>query len=113
MAVAVGETCPDKPRAIQDARQCTEVYSWRVSSGLKTTLDREARRRKISVAAALDAAAREWLQKSGAEDEGDEEQRRLHCAASKWLGTLASGNARRSETASQTVRDRLRRRYAR
>ncbi|HWD98530.1 MAG TPA: hypothetical protein VG345_05825 [Bryobacteraceae bacterium] len=36
----------------------TEVYSWRVSSDIKTALDREARRRKISVSAALDLAAR-------------------------------------------------------
>jgi hypothetical protein len=91
----------------------TEVYSWRVSSDVKTSLEREARRRKISMSAALDAAAREWLQKSSMTSEGDEEQRRLQEAASKWLGTLASGNARRSQTASQSVRDRLRQRYGR
>ncbi|MEO8662521.1 MAG: hypothetical protein ABI693_28935 [Bryobacteraceae bacterium] len=91
----------------------TEVYSWRVSAEVKTGLEREARRRKISVAAALDAAAREWLQKSGMANDGEEEQRRLQKAASKWVGTLASGNARRSETASEAVRDRLRRRYGR
>ena len=88
----------------------TEVYSWRVSSEVKASLEREARRRKISVAAALDAAAREWLQKSGAAHEGDEEQRRLQKAASQWLGTLAGGNTFRSEAVSQAVRDRLRRR---
>lgn len=91
----------------------TEVYSWRVSSEIKTSLEREARRRKISMSAALDAAAGEWLQKSAAESGGDEEQRRLQKTASKWLGSLASGNAKRSETASRCVRDRLRRRYGR
>ncbi len=91
----------------------TEVYSWRVSSDVKMSLEREARRRNISMSAALDAAAREWLQKNGVTNEGDEEQRRLQKAASKWLGTLAGGNARRSETASQAVRDRLRRHYGR
>lgn len=91
----------------------TEVYSWRVSSDLKTSLEREARRRNISMSAALDAATREWLQERGTANEGDEEQRRLQKAASKWLGTLSSGNAQRSETASQTVRDHLRRRYGR
>jgi len=91
----------------------TEVYSWRVSSDVKASLEREARRRKISMSAALDAAAREWLQKSAAANEGDGEQRRLQKAASKWLGALASGNAQRSETASQDVRDRLRRHYGR
>ncbi len=91
----------------------TEVYSWRVSSDVKTSLEREARRRKISVSAALDLAAREWLHKSGTESEGDEEQRRLRKAASKWLGALAGGDAHRSENARQTVRQRLRRRYGR
>ena len=91
----------------------TEVYSWRVSSDVKTSLEREARRRRMSMSAALDAAAREWLQKSGMTSEGDEEQHRLHKAASKWLGTFASGNAQRSEAASQAVRDRLRRKYGR
>jgi hypothetical protein len=91
----------------------TEVYSWRVSSDIKTSLEREARRRKMSMAAVLDTAAREWLQKSSAGNPEDQEQRRLQKAASKLLGALASGNSRRSETASQTVRDRLRRRYGR
>ena len=59
----------------------TEVYSWRVSPEVKTGLEREARRRKISVSAVLDLAAREWLLKSGTEHEGDEEQRMLHEAA--------------------------------
>jgi hypothetical protein len=39
----------------------TEVYSWRVSPDIKTGLEREARRRKMSVSAVLDLAAREWL----------------------------------------------------
>ena len=91
----------------------TEVYSWRVSSDIKTSLEREARRRKISMSAALDAAAREWLQKSGMANEGDEGQLRLHKAASRFLGALAGEDGRRSETVSQSVRQRLRRRYGR
>ena len=91
----------------------TEVYSWRVSSDIKTGLEREARRRKISMSAALDLAAREWLRNSGVENEGDEGQRQLHKAASRWLGALASGNTRRSETAAQSARRRLRQRYGR
>ena len=91
----------------------TEVYSWRVSSDVKTGLEREARRRKISMSAALDLAAREWLQKSGIANEGDEGQHRLQKAASKLLGALASGDAQRSERASRAVRQRLRQRYGR
>jgi hypothetical protein len=91
----------------------SEVYSWRVSTDLKTGLEREARRRKTSVSAVLDLAARDWLNQSGSEIEGDEEQARLHQAASKCFGALASGNAHRSENARQAVRERLRRHYGR
>jgi hypothetical protein len=92
----------------------TEVYSWRVSPDIKTSLEREARRRKISVSAALDLAARDWLHKTSMATEGDEEEQyRLKKAASRWLGALASGDAQRSEKVSRTVRQRLRRGYGR
>ena len=91
----------------------SEVYSWRVSTDLKTGLEREARRRKVSLSAVLDLAAREWLDKGGAETEGKEQQLRLQKAASKCLGVLASGNAHRSENARRDVRERLRRRHDR
>jgi len=91
----------------------TEVYSWRVSSEVKTGLEREARRRKISMSAALDLAAREWLNKGGTATEDDREQLRLRKAASKFLGALSGGDPNRSENASEAVRERLRRRYAR
>ena len=91
----------------------SEVSRWRVSTDLKTGLEREARRRKVSLSAVLDLAARDWLNKGGAETEGDEEQLRLQKAASKCLGSLASGDAHRSENARQAVRRRLRRHYDR
>jgi hypothetical protein len=91
----------------------SEVYSWRVSTDLKTGLEREAHRRRISLSAVLDLAARDWLSKGGAETEGDEEQLSLREAASKCFGALASGNAHRSENVRQAVRQRLRRRYDR
>jgi len=58
--------------------------SWRVSPDLKTGLEREARRRKISLPAVLELAAQEWL---------------------------VSGAARRSESVRQAVRQRLRRHH--
>lgn len=91
----------------------SEVYSWRVSTDLKTGLEREARRRKVSLSRVLDLAAREWLDKGGPDAEGEEQQRRLKKAAAKCLGVLASGNAHRSENARQDVRERLRRRHDR
>ena len=91
----------------------TEVYSWRVSSDLKTGLEREARRRKISVSAVLSIAARDLLEKGGLERESEDEQRRLRAVASKWIGALASGSPRRAENTSKIVRQRLRRHYGR
>ena len=91
----------------------TEVYSWRVSTDLKTGLEREARRRHVSFAAILEMAAQEWLTKNSAGDNDEERQRMLHQAASECLGVLASGNSQRSETVRQSVRQRLRRKYGR
>jgi hypothetical protein len=91
----------------------TEVYSWRVSPDVKTSLEREARRRKVSLSAVLDMAAQEWLKNSVSEGDDDEKQGRLQEAASECFGSIAGGDRRRSETASQTVRQRLRRHYGR
>lgn len=91
----------------------TEVYSWRVSSDVKTSLELAARRRKVSLAAVLDLAVQEWLKNSGSEGDDEERQRRLQKAASGCLGSLASGDTRRSENAGEMVRQRLRRHYGR
>jgi hypothetical protein len=89
----------------------TEVYSWRVSTDLKTGLEREARRRHISVSALLDLAAREWLNKSVVETDAEEEQKRLQEAALRCFGAFEGGDAGRSEKARHAVPQRLRRRY--
>jgi hypothetical protein len=90
----------------------TEVYSWRVSPELKTGLEREARRRKISLSATLDLAAEEFLRKNGASDDSAE-QKRLHQAASKAIGTIAGDNPLRAENAREIVRTLIRRRHGR
>jgi hypothetical protein len=89
-----------------------EVYSWRVSTDLKTSLEHEARRRKTSLSAVLDLAAREWLDKAGA-GSSEEEQQRLHEAALSSLGAFAGGNRRRSETVRLAVRQLLRKSHER
>ena len=91
----------------------SEVYSWRVSTEVKTSLERAARNRKVSLSSVLDTAAREWLAKAAAEGDDDELQRTLHTNAAESLGVLASGNARGSETVREAVRSRLRQRYGR
>ncbi len=90
----------------------TEVYSWRVSTELKTGLEREARRRKISLSAALDLAAQEWLQKNGKQDDDAAEQRRIHAAALKAIGAI-EGHPGDAENAREIVRQRIRQRHGR
>jgi hypothetical protein len=94
--------------------QCvkTEVYSWRVSTELKTVLEREARRRKISLAKALDLAAEEWLKKGDTGKDDAVEQRRLHAAAAKTFGTI-EGHPDDAENAREIVRQRIRQRHGR
>lgn len=91
----------------------TEVYSWRVSADLKSSLEREARRRKISLSAALDLAAQEWLKTRQPGEDESERQRRLQEAATQCFGAFCGGSPRRAETAREAVRERLRRKHAR
>ena len=90
----------------------TEVYSWRVSTDIKTGLEREARRRKLSLAAVLDLAADEWLKKRlpGPTTKGATP---ASAAAMKCFGSVAGGDPLRSENAARAVRERLRRQYGR
>ena len=91
----------------------TEVYSWRVSRDLKSDLERQARIRKTSLAAVLNLAARDWLKQSAVTIGEDDEQRRLHEAAMKCVGTIAGGSPRRAETARETLRERIKLRHGR
>jgi hypothetical protein len=92
----------------------TEVYSWRVSPQTKGELERAARRAKLSVGSLLDSVVEQWMQAERNAHSADEnEQRRLHAAASRTIGVLNGGNPRRAEQARQTIRTRLADRHAR
>lgn len=87
----------------------SEVYSWRLAADLKSDLEREARRRKMPMSAALDLAARDWLSKAREQGQGDEEeQRRLHRTAASLLGAFAGTDPGRSEDVRSLVRRGLR-----
>jgi hypothetical protein len=91
----------------------TEVYSWRVSTELKSGLERAARSRKISVSKALDLAVEEWL-KNGAKDLDDAlEQKRLHAATDRFAGSISGDDLPVSTNVRQAVRESLRRRHGR
>jgi hypothetical protein len=91
----------------------TEVYSWRLSRGLKSEIERAARLKKLSVSAVLDSAIREWLAKNARDVAGDEEQQRLHAVIEPFIGAIRGSNPRRAEDAGLLIKKSLRRRYAR
>jgi uncharacterized membrane protein YccC len=91
----------------------TEVYSWRVSTEIKAGLQREARRRKMSLAAVLDLAAREWLKENSDRESDSQEQARLLKVAMKYVGTIQGNDPHRAENARDEIRRRLRKRHGR
>ena len=90
----------------------TEVYRWRISSELKSQLEREARLRNKPLSALLDLAVRDWLKRNAASAAGDEEQRRLHEAVLGCAGAFAGRNPRRAENARPAIRARIGRRHS-
>lgn len=87
----------------------TDVYSWRVDPATKAALEEAARERRASVAAVLDEIVGEWLSRRE-NGTGAEEQRRLHEAASRYVGAITGGEPQRADSARERVRERLRRR---
>jgi hypothetical protein len=85
----------------------SEVYSWRVSPAVKSELEEAARRAKEPVSKLLDRIVTEWLRQFD-ESADDEEQRRLHAAALKAIGTIRSGDPARASEVRARVRQRLR-----
>lgn len=82
-------------------------------SDLKSELEREARLRKASIAALMDSAVRNWLRRTNVGPAEADEQRRLHRAAAASIGVLAGHDPMRAETARESTRQRLGRRYVR
>jgi len=74
-------------------------------------LEHEARRRKTSVSAVLDLAAREWL-KQHADHEDEKEQRRILERAMKCVGTIEiEGGPFTNDKVRRIIREKLQRRY--
>ena len=90
----------------------SEVYSWRLSPETKEALEDRARTEGISMANLVDRIVGNWLEQQAADEEAVE-QRRLHAAASKTIGTIRGGDPTRAERASELVRARLREKYGR
>jgi hypothetical protein len=91
----------------------TIVYSWRLTPGRKARLERIARRRKLKIAQVLDIAVDDWLARQADEIADDEEQKRLHAIAQRFIGVIKGNDPHRSANVSKLVRESLRRKYAR
>ncbi len=91
----------------------TEVYSWRLSSDLKSDLERAARHRRVTLSSILEEAARKWLIESAASLSGDETQKKLHAAAEPFIGTLTGLHTADAQSVRKVIRRRLARRYGR
>jgi hypothetical protein len=92
----------------------TEVYTWRVSSTMKASLEEAARNTNRSVARLLDEIVAERLDATGQTAEADmDNQRRLHLRAARFAGRFSGTDPVRSERAKARVRARLTRHRAR
>jgi len=87
----------------------TDVYTWRVSSAMKASLEEAARSANRSVAQLLDEIVAERLATTSDASEADR-QRRLHARAARCLGCITGDVAHRSERTRELVRQRLKRR---
>jgi len=91
----------------------TEVYSWRITSHIKRTLELEARREGTSIAVLLERITKEWIVSRKGGDGDNEEQARLRTAAGKTIGAIGGTNARRAESARSAIRKRIALRHGR
>ena len=86
----------------------TEVYTWRVSSSMKASLEEAARNTNRSVARLLDEIVAERLDATGRTSEAEmNDQRRLHARAARFAGRLSGADPLRSANAKARVRARL------
>jgi hypothetical protein len=88
----------------------TEIYTWRLSRGLKTRLEEAAHREGRSIADLLDQIVGQGLTEVEREPDDGERQRQLHDRAAEFAGCLAGSDRGRAANARTLVRDRLRRR---
>ena len=92
----------------------SEVYTWRVSSAMKASLEEAARNTNRSVARLLDEIVAERLDATGQKSEAEmDHQRRLHDRAAHFAGRFSGTNPVRSQSVKALVRARLMERRAR
>ena len=92
----------------------TEVYSWRLTPELKSSLEALARTQGRSLAELLEEMAEERI--SRGPDAGESErarQARLHASAMSFAGAIRGGDPGRAANARELVRKRIAERHGR
>jgi hypothetical protein len=87
----------------------SEVYSWRVSPALKTSLEESARRERRPVSRLLEEIVQGYLARRSEPGHDVAVQQRLHARVARFAGCIAGNQRRRAENARALVRSRLRR----
>lgn len=90
----------------------TNVYSWRLSSEMKTTLEEVASREQASVSKLLERIVTDWLAEHRYVRDDAAEQQRLHAAVAATFGAIQGGDPNRSANVRQALRAKLRQRRA-
>jgi hypothetical protein len=90
-----------------------EVYSWRLSTDLKSALEEAARREHVSVSRLLERIAREWLRTQAWVAEDEAEQERIRAAAAPYIGSISGGDPELSEKVRERVIEQLAKKYPR
>jgi hypothetical protein len=91
----------------------SEVFSWRLSTELKSALERRARMEGRSLSGLLDRIVQDWLRNGKSDADDEAEQVRLHREAAKYIGTISRNIPSQGEAARQAIRERLRKQHAR
>jgi hypothetical protein len=86
----------------------TEVYSWRVDSGLKQSLEEAARDESTSIGGLLDRIVRDWLERERAKQDEETIERQIRAEAAKWIGSVRGSDPSRSLRAKEIVHERIR-----
>jgi hypothetical protein len=97
--------------ALRCSAMKSDVYSWRLSSELKSSLELEARRRGKSLAGLLEDISRDFLERVS--NDVEREDAAIRRAATRVIGAIAGGKPRRAEQARSELRHRLKLRHAR
>ena len=92
----------------------SEVYSWRLSTELKTKLEAAARDENTSIGAVLERVVREWLDARAPGEEDDADQQRKRAAVMACAGVYkGDGTSATNKRVREVMGEYLEAKYGR